>query len=100
MATTMPRLGVRPHQALNIALWVVQCLLAIVFVFTGFMKAFMPWEVVARNMDVFRDMPHWLPRFIGLCELAGGVGLILPALTRIKPVLTACAAASLCVVMI
>jgi len=45
------------------------------------------------------DIPAWLVRFIGLAELAGGLGLILPALTRIQPQLTPLAGAGLALVM-
>jgi putative oxidoreductase len=90
---------VRPHGALHVTLWVLQIVLAALFVMAGGMKLFTPYDDLAAKMAWVRDVPAWLPRFIGFCELAGAAGLILPAVTRIKPVLTACAAASLAIVM-
>jgi uncharacterized membrane protein YphA (DoxX/SURF4 family) len=77
------------------ALWIVQILLALAFLAAGFMKLTMPVEQLAQNMVWVSDVPAWLVRFIGLAELAGGLGLILPALTRIQPQLTSLAAAGL-----
>ncbi len=56
---------------MHIALWVVQILLAVVFLLTGAMKAFMPLDEVAKTMRWVPDMPVGLVRFIGLAELAG-----------------------------
>jgi uncharacterized membrane protein YphA (DoxX/SURF4 family) len=77
------------------ALWIVQILLALAFVAAGFMKLTAPVEQLAQTMIWVSDVPVWLVRFIGLAELAGGLGLILPALTRIQPQLTPLAAAGL-----
>ena len=89
-----------PHGALHVSLWVAQIVLAALFLLAGGMKLFTPYDDLAAKMNWVRDVPMWLPRFIGLCEIAGAAGLILPALTRIKPVLTACAASSLALVML
>ena len=77
------------------ALWIVQILLALAFLAAGFMKLVMPVEQLAQNMVWVSDVPVWLVRFIGLAELAGGSGLVLPALTRIQPQLTPLAGAGL-----
>lgn len=77
------------------ALWIIQILLALAFVAAGFMKLTMPVEQLAQNMAWTADVPVWLLRFIGLAELAGGLGLVLPAITRIQPQLTPLAAAGL-----
>ena len=77
------------------ALWIVQILLALAFLASGFMKLVMPVEQLAQNMVWVNDVQVWLVRFIGLAELAGGLGLVLPALTRIQPQLTPLAAAGL-----
>lgn len=84
------------------ALWTVQILLALVFVAVGFTKAVMPMEQLVANPNLtwVSDIPVWLVRFIGLAELAGGVGLILPALSRIQPWLTTLAAGSLALLML
>src|SRR5262245_51690907 len=77
------------------ALWIVQILLALAFISTGFMKLFMPLDQLATNMVWVSAVPLWLVRVIGLAELAGGLGLVLPAATRIQPILTPVAAAAL-----
>lgn len=82
------------------ALWIVQVLLALAFVAAGFMKLTMPIEQLAQNMVWVNDVPAWLVRFIGLAELAGGLGLVLPTLTRIQPQLTPLAGTGLALVMI
>lgn len=81
------------------ALWIVQILLALAFLATGFMKLTTPVDQLAQNMAWINDVPLWLVKFIGLAELAGGLGLILPALTRIQPQLTPLAGAGLALVM-
>ncbi|MBV7331495.1 DoxX family protein [Chloroflexi bacterium TSY] len=86
---------------MKIALWIVQILLAVAFGGSGFMKLVTPLEDLSQMVGpwVF-DMPELLVRFIGLSEVAGALGLILPALTRIQPRLTSLAAVGLIVVMI
>jgi hypothetical protein len=84
------------RSSLNYGLWAVQGLLAALFVFAGGMKLVMPLEQMAGPVA----LPGWLMRFIGVCELAGGLGLILPGLTGIQPGLTPLAAAGLVLVMI
>lgn len=81
------------------ALWFVQVLLAIAFLAAGFMKLVMPVDQLAANMVWAGDVPEWLVRFIGLAEVAGGLGVILPTLTRIQPQLTPLAGAGLALVM-
>lgn len=78
------------------ALWTVQTLLALLFVFAGGMKLVLPVEQLAGPVT----LPGPFLRFIGLAELLGGVGLILPAALRIRPGLTPVAAAGLVIIMI
>jgi len=85
---------------MNIALWVVQVLVAIMFLLAGFPKTFQPIDTVAKRLTWAKQVPAWLVRFIGIAELLGGVGLILPALTHIVPSLTAIAAVGLVLVMV
>ena len=87
-------------KGIHIAVWVVQILLAVVFLMTGTMKAFMPLDEVAKTMRWVPDVPAGLVRFIGLAELAGALGLILPSATKIQPKLTPLAAAGLGVVVL
>lgn len=79
------------------ALWIVQGLLALTFMFTGGTKLFMPLEAVAGQMPV--PLPGAFVRFLGAAELLGAIGLILPGLLRIRTWLTPLAAAGLVVVM-
>lgn len=86
---------------MNIALWIVQILLAVAFAFVGFVKLATPVADLAGMVGPWtNDVPEFLIRFIGLAEVAGALGLILPALTRIQPRLTALAAVGLALVML
>ena len=77
------------------ALWTVQGLLAALFVFAGGMKLVMPIE----QMQGPIALPGAFLRFIGVVELLGGLGLILPGLLRIRPGLTPLAAGGLVIIM-
>jgi uncharacterized membrane protein YphA (DoxX/SURF4 family) len=83
---------------MNIALWIIQALLAALFLFAGGMKLVMPIEDIIKQMPL--PLPGWFVRFTGVVEVLGGIGLVLPWLLRIKPRLTALAAAGLVIVMI
>jgi uncharacterized membrane protein YphA (DoxX/SURF4 family) len=78
------------------ALWTVQVLLALLFSFAGGAKLVLPLEKLTLPVH----MPGLFLRFIGVVEVLGGIGLILPALTRIQPILTPLAGAGLVIVMI
>jgi uncharacterized membrane protein YphA (DoxX/SURF4 family) len=82
--------------ALNYTLWTAQVLLAALFLFSGAMKFVMP----VAEMTKQSSLPGWFFWFIGVCEILGGMGLILPSLLRIKPGLTPLAAAGLVIIMI
>ena len=88
------------RRALNVTLWAVQILLALVFAFAGFAKLTQPTSALAASMTWVTDVPTGLVRFIGAAELAGALGLLLPSLTRIRPRLTALAALGLLLVMV
>src|SRR3954451_8168169 len=79
----------------NRALWIVQGLLAALFFFAGGMKLIAPVEV----LSAMSPFPGAFIRFIGVCEVLGAVGLILPYALRILPGLTSLAAARLVVIM-
>ena len=81
---------------MNIALWILQVLLALFFLFAGVMKFVMPVE----QMTAQSGFPGWFFWFIGAVEILGGLGLLLPSLLRIKPGLTPLAALGLVIVMI
>jgi uncharacterized membrane protein YphA (DoxX/SURF4 family) len=81
---------------MNHALWIVQGLLALIFLFAGGMKLVLPLEKVTAQMP----LPGLFVRFIGVAEVLGAIGLILPGLLRIRPGLTPLAAAGLVIIMI
>lgn len=84
---------------MNITIWTTQVLLAVFFIMFGFMKAFLPINELADQTPWVIDVPEALVRFIGVAELAGAFGLILPAITRILPRLTIAAAGGLGTIM-
>ena len=93
----------RPEDAppgLHIALWIVQILLFVGFAMAGVLKSTTPLDQLALKMPWVNAMPGWLVRFIGISELAGALGMVLPPLSRVKPGLTALAGVGLAVVMV
>lgn len=85
----------------NIALWILQVLLAFAWLGAGFMKATQPIDqLAAAGMGFVNTFPVWAVRFIGISEIAGALGLILPSALRIKPILTPVAGFALALVMV
>jgi hypothetical protein len=80
----------------NILLWTVQGLLAALFLFAGGMKLAAPIEALTAQSH----LPGLFVRFIGVAEVLGAIGLILPGLVRIQERLTPLAAAGLVIIMI
>ncbi len=80
----------------TVALWIIQGLLAPLFLFAGTMKFVMPIEMMTEQMP----LPVAFLYFIGAAEVLGGLGLILPGLLRIRTGLTPLAAAGLVIIMI
>jgi uncharacterized membrane protein len=76
-------------------LWIVQALLALMFLFAGIAKLVTPADVLYQMVP----LPELFVRFIAVCELLGAAGLILPGLLRIKTGLTPLAAAGLVIIM-
>jgi uncharacterized membrane protein YphA (DoxX/SURF4 family) len=81
---------------LGAALWTVQIVLALVFLFAGGMKLVLPANELVKQTT----LPALFLRFIGLCEILGALGLILPGLLGIRRGLTPLAAAGLVIIMI
>ncbi len=81
---------------MNVTLWIIQGLLAALFLFAGGVKLVLPAEALAGPVPI----PVLFLRFIAVCEILGAIGLILPGLLRIKPGLTSLAAAGLTIIMI
>jgi uncharacterized membrane protein YphA (DoxX/SURF4 family) len=86
---------------MNIALWIIQVLLALLFLFAGGMKLIIPPDVLASMGSPNQvHLPGLLLQIIGVFEVLGGIGLILPGLLRIRRGLTPLAAAGLLIIMI
>jgi DoxX-like family len=89
---------------MNRILWTLQVLWGVFFSFTGFGKVLCfnqaVWNQMLPRVPWFSAVPQALFVFIGVCEFLGGVGLILPAMTGVKPKLTPLAAFGLTLVMI
>jgi putative oxidoreductase len=98
--TETAEMSTTPSRGLHIGLWVVQGLLAFGFVGAGVMKLVMPVDELAASMPWIEGQLGGLVRFIGLAEVLGALGLIVPAATKIKPMLTPLAAVGLLLVMI
>lgn len=82
----------------SVTLWIMQGALALLFLFTGGSKLLLPTNVLLAQMAL--PLPIWFFHVIGVIEVAGALGLILPGLTRIKPVLTPLAAGGLALEMV
>ena len=83
---------------MNYALWIVQGLLALIFLFAGGIKLVLTLEVMTEQMPL--PLPGLFLRFIGVAEVLGAIGLILPGLLGIRPGLTPLAAFGLVIIMI
>ena len=79
----------------NAVLWIMQGLLALTFLFAGGIKLVTPAEAIAEMIP----LPVLLVKLIGIVEVSGALGVILPGLLRIRPALTPLAAAGLLIVM-
>src|ERR1041385_7614722 len=84
----------------NTAVWIVQILLALAFLAAGVLKLTRPKEKLAERMGWVNDFSPSIVKAIGLIEILGAVGLVLPALTNILPILTPLAAGGLVLDMI
>lgn len=84
---------------MNIALWIVQALLAAMFLMAGMMKT-AQYEKAKAGMPWVKDYSKAFVNFIGWAELLGAVGLILPYAIDVAPALTAVAAIALAVIML
>ena len=83
----------QPGLALRGGLWLAQIVISFLFCYSGYMKLMVPLPVLAKMGMIWPSQvsPAFLT-FIGLVDMAGGIGILLPALTRIKPRLTVLAA--------
>ncbi len=90
----------KSNKAINIGLWVAQVILFGMFAMAGFMKISQPISELSQMLPWAAEVPALLVRFIGLSEILGASGLLLPSILRIKPNLTPLAAKGLTVVMV
>ena len=81
----------------NRTLWIIQGLLALLFLFAGVVKLVIPAAELVKQAPMLSAA---FLRFVGVCEVLGAIGLILPSLLRIQPGLTPLAAAGLVIIMI
>ena len=86
----------RERSTMNVVLWIVQGLLAALFLFAGGAKLVLPLDQMAGPVA----LPGWFLRFLGVAEVLGAFGLVLPGLLRIRPGLTPLAVAGLVIIMI
>jgi uncharacterized membrane protein YphA (DoxX/SURF4 family) len=93
--TAMPNTHATSSRTTSGLLWVLQALLAALFLFAGGFKLVTPIAAMTQQIP----LPGPFLRFIGLAEVAGGLGLILPGFLRIRPILTPLAAAGLVIIM-
>lgn len=87
-------------RGLHATLWTTQVVLAALFGMAGVMKSTVPLTELAKTLAWTADVPGPLVRFIGAAELVGAIGLLVPALLRIRPVLTPLAGIGLTIVML
>jgi hypothetical protein len=80
--------GTKPSKSLGIALWVVQGLLALTFVGTGIWKLVTPIPDLAKMIPWVGQVSASLLYVTAVFDTLGGLGIVLPSLTRIKPGLT------------
>jgi hypothetical protein len=84
---------------MGITLWIIQALLALLFAGVGIRKLQLSQTALTQSVPELSTLPLPFVRFIGIAELLAAIGLILPAATRIAPILTPAAAAGLVLLM-
>lgn len=90
-----------PSKALHITLWVVQVALALAFGMIGVTKlTTSEADLIQQSGELIEKYGVGLIRFIGISEVLGALGLILPAALRILPVLTPLASLGLAIIMV
>lgn len=81
-----------PRTRFNIVLWLAQIMVGVPFIAFGVMKLTRPIAELAVNLHWAGELPEAFVRFMGAIDLAGGLGLLLPGITRIRPRVTIFAA--------
>jgi hypothetical protein len=86
----------KPNRKTTVVLWIIQGLLALLFLVAGVAKLVMPIAEMTKGTS----LPGLFLRFIGVAEVLGAIGLILPGLLRIRRDLTPLAASGLVIIMV
>lgn len=87
-------------KGLHIAFWLTQVLLSVTLVWAAWMKLFQPADVLSAMWPWTGQVPSLVVKLTGIADLLGGIGLVLPALTNIRPALTFVAAAGVVLLMV
>lgn len=87
-------------KALKTGLWSAQVLLAVAFTGAAMMKLTQPWDALAAQQAWVKLFSPEVVKLIGVVELLGALGLILPSVTRVLPILTPAAAGGLALTMV
>ncbi|HET7802538.1 MAG TPA: DoxX family protein [Humibacillus xanthopallidus] len=85
---------------MNVVLWIIQGVLAAAFLAAGIMKSTQPKAKLQEKLPWVEDFSQGTVRLIGVVEILAAIGLVLPALTGIAPILTPLAATGLVIVMV
>ena len=85
---------------MNIALWIITCVLAVVFALAGLLKLTRSKAQLITSQGWAEDFPPGLIKLIGVCEVAAAIGLIMPALTGVATWLVPAAAIGLVLLMV
>lgn len=86
---------------MNTVLWILQSLIAVTFLYSGVNKSIYPEQkLVAKGQTGVEGLPISLIRFIGVSEILGAIGIILPSLLHILPVLTTISSIGFAVIMV
>jgi hypothetical protein len=85
---------------MNLALWIVQILVGALFTVAGVVKSTRPISELGNRMGWVNAVSPATVRFVGVSELAGGIGMIVPWATGILPMLTPLAASGLVIIML
>lgn len=96
----MNSVTVSPSKGLNITLWIAQALLMLMYLMAGATKLFQSIEELSKMLPWVKQLSPGLVRFIGLSELLGSLGLVLPAVLRIMPKLSPVAAIGLALIQL
>ncbi|GGU21116.1 DoxX family protein [Nocardioides albus] len=84
---------------MNIALWIVACVFGLAYVIGGTIKLTMPYERYAAKLHWPEDFTPGNVKFMGLVEVLGGIGLVIPALVDVAPILVPIAASGMALYM-